>query len=89
VVGRRFTEDGRDTESAGLPCAGITQIRFDGCDLSRPFRQHPVAQRTLTVRAEVGKRHCACNPCGAAEKLLVKKHGINLPCFAADLTLIV
>src|SRR3954447_25737960 len=54
-VAGRFTEDGRAC-AASLPCAGITQIRFDGCDLSRPLKgSTPWLTSTLALRAELGK----------------------------------
>src|SRR3954451_22210424 len=54
-VAGRFTEDGR-AFAASLPCAGITQIRFDGCDLSRPLKgSTPWLTSTLALRAELGK----------------------------------
>src|SRR3954451_24075247 len=54
-VAGRFTEDGR-AFAASLPCAGITQIRFDGCDLSRPLKgSTPWLTSTLAIRAELGK----------------------------------
>src|SRR3954447_1350561 len=54
-VAGRFTEDGR-AFAASLPCAGITQIRFDGCDLSRPLKgSTPWLTSPLALRADLGK----------------------------------
>jgi hypothetical protein len=43
----------RRDDSARAPFAGITRIRYGGCDLSPPFGEHPIASTIMAVTAGV------------------------------------